>query len=628
MSEHPFHQSPFSGRLRDHATVLSTIDPDRPLDDLEPLRDLSTDAGSDLSQDGSSLPLFGGGSSFLHCAIYFAWRMFVPVAVACRRLIAVESLLMPVRRFPLFVSFVLLPIAAGTLHAQDVGPSAPIIVEHADSLLGYMEGGQEVNEFIGHVQGMQGVVSLRADKVVLYRAANRAILTGNIVVKQPGMIMTAPRADYDGLGRVATAPDGLTLQEDSAILRAGSGSYRMYERIAYFSNGVTLDDGKAKLRAGAGEYYSLERRAIFREGVNIVSDSGTINARQLTYWRDSEEAFATGSVVLVPKGENARLSGDTLHNIPARSYTLVTGHPKLMQIDTSSSGDSVGTIRRDTTVITARKMEAFRGTDEEYKATDSVRLLRGKLEAVSRLARFLPKEEVIALGSGVKRRSRDTTGTRSDSGGRDTSAVTGFRDGTGSATASGDSTPSGSVPTPIVWYDKSQLTGDTITVGLKERKLRTIDVDGNAFAVTEGDRPARYDQLAGARLFFDVLADTIRNVRSEGSASSIYFLSESGQPNGVNRASGDTIKIAFASGQVSRINVRGRRLRAEGEYFPEGLVAGQETGYRLEGFRWISRAGSEGTGSVKPVVPQTSSSPPPQEKPKKNTKNVPARRVP
>jgi lipopolysaccharide export system protein LptA len=398
------------------------------------------------------------------------------------------------------------------------------------------------------------------------------------------MTLNAPRAEYDGVSRVATASSGVTLQEENATLRAGSGSYRMYERVAYFSDGVTLEDGKAKLTAAAGEYYSLEKRAVFRGNVNVLSDSGRIRAEQLTYWRESQEAFATGNVTLLPKGQNARLTGDTLRNIPARNYTLVLGHPKLVQIDTTRA-DSTGEIRRDTTTITARMLEAFRGTTAEYRATDNVRLNRGDLQAVSRIARYLPDDSVIALGSGVARKRADTGNAAPKDSLSGNRAVTGVR----KDTSAGETSPL--MASPIVWYGKSQLTGDTITVGLSDRRLRAIDVTGNAFAVTEGERRGRYDQLAGERLYFDVLEDTIRYVRSEGLASSIYFLYDAGNPNGLNRASGDTIGIAFDAGQVSRIRIRGKRNRAEGEYFPEAQVAGQEGGFRLEGFRWVGRDG-------------------------------------
>lgn len=514
------------------------------------------------------------------------------------------------------VALVLLLAGAAAGRAQPIGPSLPLSFK-ADSLLTSSGAAGAVNELWGNVRITQGVVVIEANKAVVYEATNSAIFTGNVRVTQPGMTLTAPRADYDGNSRLATAPSGVTLQEEGATLQAGYGTYNMYNRHAQFREGVVLRDSNATLHAAAGDYYSVERRAVFTGNVRVQSDSGEITARDLTYWRDSREAYAVGNVVLISTDNGARLTGDTLRHQPAIGYTMATGSPKLVKVDTAvvrdttigDDGDTVAaaSVRRDTTTITARLLEAFRSDRNEYVATDSVRLRRGDLEAIGGLARFLQDEDVIALGPGG-RWSRRTD-----------SIVTGVPPRRDSLVAAGDSlgadgdkftdaaTRTGGIP-PVVWYQGSQLTGDTITVGLIERKLRFIDVVGNAFAVSEGKLSGRYDQLAAVRLYFDVLLDTIRNVRAQGLASSIYFLYDSNLPSGVNRTSGDTINIAFANGQATGIGIIGRRSRAEGEYFPEHIVAGQETGYRLEGFRWIGRDGAiRQTGTVRqstPAVPQ------------------------
>jgi lipopolysaccharide export system protein LptA len=490
-------------------------------------------------------------------------------------------------RIPLLLLLLAFFAGGATAWAQPTGPTQPVYLEHADKFLGYKIGEEEVNELVGNVRITQGVVHIESDRAMIYPARNYVVLTGNVRVTQPGQVLLAPRAEYDGTTRIATAPTGVTLHDGGATLRAGAGTYNMYDRIARFREGVTLEDDNSTLRANSGEYYSVERRAIFNGGVKVDNDSGTITARDLIYWRDSRETHAFHDVVVISRQHAARLTGDTVIHRPAIGYTYAIGSPKLVQIDTVRADDSAGSVRRDTTVIIAKKMEAFRADREEYLATDSVKLLRGDLQAVAALARFLPDRNMITLGPGSRpgdtgtidtaRPPRDTT-VRDTA---DSNAVAGVRPG---ARAVG--------PYPVVWYEKSQLTGDSIVVGLLEKKLRSIDVTGNAFAVTEGKVPQRYDQLAGIRLFFDVLRDTIRQVRSEGLASSIYYLYENDDPNGVNRASGDTIIVDFAAGDATNIALFGGRARVEGEYFPENLVAGQETLYRLEGFRWIGRDGS------------------------------------
>lgn len=493
--------------------------------------------------------------------------------------------------------FLLLP---ATLLSQPVGPAQMIDVS-ADSLVGIQAGGEEIQKLFGNVHIRQGVLLITADRADFYRSRNRAELSGNVRMTQPGMAMTGPRANYDGNTRIATAPSGVTIVEDGATLKAGAGEYEMNSRIAHFRSGVTLQDGKNTLRAGSGDYYSNEARAEFRDNVRVENDSGTITAKQITHWRGTQESYAVGNVLLVARASNARLAGDTLRHRPAEGYTIATGRPKLVQIDTSRSSDSARTIRRDTTIITAMKLESFRGTGDAYVATDSVRFQRGDLEGIAAIARYLPDSNVVALGPGRYAKTTPPDPTRPP----DTNAVTGVVK-TPPLLARG--------PFPVVWYERSQLTGDSITVGLQAKKLHSIDVLGRAFAVTEGKIPGRYDQLAGSRLYFDVERDTIRQIRSEEFASSIVFIYDGDDASGVNRQSGDTIVIDFDKGDVTRARVTGRRTRGEGEYFPEQFVEGNLATFRLEGFRLYDRDGSIGVINAstprQPAIPDPS---PPRE---------------
>lgn len=486
------------------------------------------------------------------------------------------------------------------LAAQPAGPTQPITIEYADKIVGNEETG--VTELIGNVRVVQGVTRITADKATHYRDGNRVVLTGSVRVAQPGTTLLAPRAEYDGATRLATAPNGVTVHDGDATIRASSGTYDMYSRRAMFSGGVTMTDPQGRIRSSTAEYFSTERRAEFHGGVNVQTDSGSITARDISYWRDTEETVARGDVVVIPRDRDAKLTGQVLRHIPKAGYTVVTGSPKLVDIDTAADG------KRDTTIITAAKLEAFRsGAHEEYVATDSVRLRRGDLEAIAARANYVPDDEVVGLGSGRGIVAPPPAVS-------DTAVVTGVPIDT---LAAGDTTELGTERRdpqrfasgiwPLVWYDDSQLSGDTITVRLSEKKLRTIDVRGDALAVTAKDIDERYDQLAGVRLLFSIDDDTVRQVRSEDLASSVMFIEEDGKPNGANRLSADTVLIDFVAGDPEDVSVYGPRARIEGENYPEALVTGQERSLRLDNFRWIPRVAE--VSSLNATLPKEPSIP-------------------
>ena len=566
------------------------------------------------------------------------------------------------RTYP-FLLIAVIAVSTGSLAAQPVGPTQPVILEYAENLTGLsLPAGEEKIELRGNVQLRQGLVNITADRAIYYTAGDRAQLFGNVRIEQPGVVMTAPETDYNGGTGIATAPLGIVIQEDSGTLEAGYGEYHINRRISYFREGVKLYDSNIVMTALDGVYYSSERKAIFQGDVTTVSDSGTLNSDELTYWRDSQrsyavgnvrleslqdasvltcdtllnipdtETFAYGNVKLISQKEQAELTGDTLRHLPDADYTIVTGSPKLVQVDstirpyvTSSDssnlsidsaagsdsttlsntftsqldtihrGDSIFSVRRDSTIITATILERFTGELKEFRATGDARLRRGTLEAVGSVARFLEDDEIITLGSGYPT-SKPVTGdspVASDSNDVvDTSASVDEQESdeeSGNAKPEEDTvTVEGNYPKvdPVVWYEDSQLTGDTITVFLTQKKLRLIDVLGNAFAISKNAVPDRYDQLASERLLFNVTDDTVRSVRAEGAAASIYYIYDGDLPNGLNRSSGDTIVITFTEGRASRVGIYGPFSPLEGEVIPEQDVAGRESVYRLSGFEW------------------------------------------
>ncbi len=506
------------------------------------------------------------------------------------------------------LTLIVIGLAAAPAAAQ--GPSQPIVLEHADQFNVRTEDGTQVLDLSGNVSITQGDVAIRSDRAVYNESARQAEFSGDVTVRQPGTLITAPRIVYSGGSRIATAPDGVVVHDSSgAVITGGWGEYDAGRRRTAFSKGVRLVDPRGTLRASEGEYYSVEQRADFRGDVRIVSDSGTVDADRVTHWRTTQVTYAFGNVVVRPKQRDAVLTGDTVRHYPPDGYTVASGSPRLVDIDTAEPrAGRPGQV--DTTVIIADTLETFRGVDRlEYQARGHVRMLRSELQAMASIARYLPDSNVVGLGT---RRVRvaipliDTAGAAKpdslpggmvsrDTASADTAIVAG-------RPPENDTTAGRAAPSPrksdsefdadhlvVVWYGQSQLSGDTVTVRLDSNSLRSVTAVGDAFAAEPTDGPERYNQFAGARLHMDVRQDTVRQVRSEGQASYLVFKYDRKNPDGVDRSSGDTIRVEFRGGDVSRIAVLGPLSRPEGEYFPEPMVAGQEAQFRLQGFRWFDR---------------------------------------
>jgi hypothetical protein len=256
-----------------------------------------------------------------------------------------------------------------------------------------------------------------------------------------------------------------------------------------------------------------------------------VTADSLTYFRVDKHSVAQGNVKVYNKTDNITITGHRLDHWSERAFSHVTDRPVLVQVDSSGPG------RFDTLVVRSREMEAYRDTVRLLVATDSVRIVRSDLAAVCGVARFYTGADSITLRT-----------------------------------------------VPVVWYQDTQVTGDSINVHLKNRKLDYVDVLGNAFAISRGDSnfPERYDQLTGERMRMQFADKGLQQIDVETHAISLYHLYEDSLGNGLNRTSGDRILITFEEGKVASIRVVGG---VEGKYYPENLVEGKESEFAIAGFR-------------------------------------------
>jgi lipopolysaccharide export system protein LptA len=389
-------------------------------------------------------------------------------------------------------------LCAGNTSGQ---PGRVVVIENADSLIGTIIDGEQAKILAGNVRMRQEETRLSCDRAVQFTESGKVVLTGNLVV-----------------------------EEDSLTLRAPRGIFHRDTRRTEAFGGVALDDGSVHLTAEYGEYLLDARRAFFRRNVVVRDTSSRLNADSLIYERDERRSVAMGRVLLYLTGDNVTITGRRMVNYADSQFTVVTGEPGLVQVDTSSEG------RIDTLVVRSRIMESYREPVRRLVAIDTVRIVRAELAARAGRANFFTDADSILLRQ-----------------------------------------------SPVIWYGETQVAGDSIDVFLFNRSLREVDVLGDAFALSRSDslHADRYDQLSGnrMRLYFENKA--LQHIEVDVQASSLYHLYEAAEANGLNKTSGDRIVMTFVRGKIDAIRIFGG---VEGQYFPENLVGGHEAEFALPGF--------------------------------------------
>ncbi len=372
-----------------------------------------------------------------------------------------------------------------------------------------------------------------ADSLVGRRMANgedMRELSGSVHFSQGAVRVWCDRAvqylarnEFELIGHVRVIRDTVTLTSKY-------GRYYGETKQAYCEQGVKLETKNVTLLADRGTYYTDERRAHFQRNVSIIDSATTITCDEMTYFETARRSVADSRVTIVNAGNNLVLRGGHLDHYDESHYSKLTADPSMVQIDTSAKGVI------DTLLVRSLVMESYDDSTKRLIATDSVTVERGALAARGGIVRYFTKEDRIDLHR-----------------------------------------------KPIVWYESHQVTGDSISLFLDNKRLERAVVRGHAFALSESDsaHPRRYNQLTGRVLTLRFAENRLSGAVVEQNAVSLYYLYDGPDPNGANRTSGDYISMSFKAGKPDIIRIiKG----IEGMYYPETIIRRNDQAFNLDGF--------------------------------------------
>ncbi len=135
---------------------------------------------------------------------------------------------------------------------------------------------------------------------------------------------------------------------------------------------------------------------------------------------------------------------------------------------------------------------------------------------------------------------------------------------------------------PMIWTQGSQLSGDTIYLQLKNKKLDNMLLQHNSFIVNTNDGDSTYFNQVRGKVITGLFKDSkLDRMFVDGNAESIYFVKDDSTYSGMNRMVSSRIKIIFEKNKLRDIiSIRS----PEGSYFPIDKIPADED--ILKGFIW------------------------------------------
>ncbi|MDI6765458.1 MAG: OstA-like protein [Bacteroidota bacterium] len=362
-------------------------------------------------------------------------------------------------------------------------------------------------------------------------------LIGNVKLRHGNTIITCDRAIQFRKSNRISMEGVVEIHDDTLRMVGMRGMYYANERVAEAFERVLLEDPHTTLRAAYGKYFMNDKKAYFNGNVVVEDTASVLTADELTYFRDEQKSIADGNVKIVNMKNGITIFGNHFEDYKKKNYSKVTNKPKIVQIDTNSIGE------KDTLIVTAAVLESYRDSLEQLIATDSVKITRDGLAAEAGVCIYFTDTDSIILKK-----------------------------------------------SPFVWYETgkhedNQVSGESIFIKLKNRRLETVYIHGRAVAISRADTVLvnRFNQMTGQQMILQFVDDKINKITVISTATSLYYLFEDRKPNGMNITTGDQIEITFRDGKIDKIMAISG---VEGKYYPEKMIKGNENDYNLPEFNW------------------------------------------
>lgn len=360
---------------------------------------------------------------------------------------------MPVK----YLIIVLILLNCAQLVAQETpGPQLPIVLIHADSVVGVGSPERGIREFLGNVKFVQGNVTVTCDKAVQHLGTNQAELFGKVVVTQDQMQMKAPYASYDGNSYLATMKKNVEVRQGARVVRANNMVYSTFTHIA-----------------------------VFTDSVRVVDDSLLMWCDTLVYNKDSRDLYGISRVLVQDTVNRIWMSGDSLTNQPSIKKLTMIGKSKLWQRDSGVLGEQL--------YVSADTLISRRDEQEQLEALGNAELVRGNISARSQNIFYFTSKGVLKL--------RDTANKQpvvwSDSVQLTADSIDVYSqdnhprkiDGLGKAFLASR--------TDTIRSDRyDQVSGDTIRIYIERDTIQRLTSNGNAESITWQVADERGDGLA------------------------------------------------------------------------------------------------------------------------------------
>ncbi|HEY0030179.1 MAG TPA: OstA-like protein [Bacteroidia bacterium] len=450
----------------------------------------------------------------------------------------------------------------------------------------------------GHVHIQQGdSIHLYGDLLKYNGNTKKALITRNVLVNKGDMQLTTDELNYDVATSVGyyvtpakivnkentltsntgyffaksndlTFKKNVVLTNPQFVINCDTMRYNTASRITYFKGPTTIKSEENLIYAEDGWYDTFKDQSRFSRNSYILTKEQKMIGDSLYYDRKKGIGRAIRNVEIIDTTQNVDIKGAYAIHYEFKNLSIVTGNALLTQV-----------YEKDTLYLHADTLKALGNPRLKDKN------LKTKISDSTSHKGIQPKRRLVK----TKIVGKDTTNYYSDEPesnqrlfayhkvkfykkdlqGKCDSLFYSLNDSTMKMFGK-----------PALWSDENQLTADSIKVLTGSKSIRSIELTGAAFIVSEEDS-VRYNQIRGKRMLGYFQKNKLYMVNVEGNGQTLYFAKEKEEVKAVNRADCSDLRVYFKDNKVERIVFI---TKPDATLFPIEQVDVKEL--KLKDFKW------------------------------------------
>ena len=430
---------------------------------------------------------------------------------------------------------------------------------------------------------------LTCQQALYYKKENFFKAIGNVLLKQGDTItQTSDYVDYDVNLKQALSWGNVVLKDPTMILTSDTLQFDRLNQKLYYKSYATIKDQTNTLRSKYGNYYLENKKFTATTQVNVLNPEHNLQSTNLDYYTDTGLTYFYGATTITnSKNKNRIYSEKGFYNTKTDISHFVK-NAKLFLKERTIQGDSLyydknrGFASATNNIIVKDTLENFltKGNYAElFELKDSLFIIKKAvaITIIDKDSMFVHGDTLLVTGKPDRRIIRIFNNVKifkSDLQGKCDSIHTNQSTGL-----------TRMFKTPVLWADENQITGDTIHLlsNIETEKLDSLKVLNNSFINSKDSLSVdNFNQIKGRNIYGKFKDNSIKTLLVKGNAESLYYnRNEKNVLESITKEISSNIEFTLTKGAIESIKYL---KTTEGKTYPVSQLP--EEVRKLKGFIW------------------------------------------